>query len=182
MGQKRFLTQSERKSLIQDVAARGENYERYTEWCNRNFIQHRFTPAYFHKWVDKNRIAIKAARVEHQEEIKKNALADKQLRVRILEETVVRLQEMRASILHGGHDCPECEKPHIDVDKMLRVEEQLRKTLEAIAKEMGEFNKAPDTSESTSQKLDVILIEMAKKTGLLAEPEKPVQGEYREVE
>lgn len=182
MGQKKFLTTNERRDLIQEIAAKGENYQRYTEWCDRNFIQNRFTPGYLHKWVNKNRIAIKAARVEHQEEIKKNALADKQLRVGILEQTVLRLQEMRASILHGGHDCPECDKPHIDVDKMLRVEEQLRKTLEAIAKEMGEFNKAPDTSESTSQKLDVILIEMAKKSGLLAAPEPPVAGEYREVE
>jgi arsenate reductase-like glutaredoxin family protein len=182
MGQRRYLNQNETRDLIYHIAGKGEGYDKYIEWCERNYIQNRFSPAYLHKWVQKKRISIKAARVEHAEEVKKNALADKQLRVSLLEGTVSRLRDMQKVIIDGGHDCPECDKPHVDVDKLLRVEEQLRKTLEAIAKEMGEFNKAPDQSETTSQKLDVILIEMAKKSGLLAAPEPAVQGEYREVE
>lgn len=129
-GIKAYLTKGEKALLVSYVAHAGEEYNRYIEWCDQNFIakERRFTPYYLKRWIQRRRVAVQNARQELREAARKASLHDKESRLKTLEAQAERLQERIENTK--------------DDNIYLRLEEQLRKTLESIAKERGEFNNA----------------------------------------
>jgi hypothetical protein len=127
-GIKSFLSRSEKKDLIQFIAATGENYERYSEYCETRGWK-KFTPGYLHTWIQRHRPKIQEAREEHREEVRKTSMYDKNRRIQDLEAIADRLKKS-------------IDKFQDDPKILVSLAEQLRKTHESIAKERGEYLKS----------------------------------------
>jgi hypothetical protein len=174
MGVKAFLSAAEKADLMRWIAAKGENYDRYIDWCVQNRIpEHkRFTQNYLHRWIARRRRQIQVLRAEHQAGVRKASLLDKEQRVAILEEQVARIRRA----------LDEAET----VDQMVKLEEALGRALDRIARERGEFGKpAPDAdpSRELNRSLAEIALRALEKAGpapapQLAEP--VIEGEYEE--
>ena len=124
-GIKAFLSAAERKDLVKFVAATGENYERYLEYCKQRGWRP-FTQKYFHTWIQRRRKYVQAERQVHREEVRKMSMYDKERRVTDLEHLADTLKRQIAKNV---------EDPRI----LVSLSEQLGKTLERIAKERGEW-------------------------------------------
>lgn len=164
-----FLSDKERTDLISFVAGTGENYDRYLEWAAKRDVTV-YTKAYFHRWVQKWRSAIQTARVKHIADVRAGAQYTRNKRLETLQDAAERLLSV-------------IEREGLPVDALLKAEEQLRKTLESIAKETGEFNK-PDPNVNRTGGGNVMnqLVERMMKA-LPAPPEEiPVEGEFEEID
>lgn len=126
-GIKSFLSSAEKKDLVKFVAATGENYDRYLEYCEQRGWR-AFSKKYFHTWVQRRRQYVQAERQLHREEVRKMSMYDRERRVSDLENLADTLKKQIAKNL---------EDPRIIVS----LSEQLGKTLERIAKERGEWMK-----------------------------------------
>lgn len=151
-GIKSFLSSNEKKDLVQFIASTGENYQRYLEYCNQRGWRP-FTEKYLHTWIQRRRAKIQDARQEHREEVRKKSMYDKERRVHDLE---VVADTIKKAI----------DKVQDDPKTLIALTEQLRKTLEAIAKERGEWLKAePEVAQGASvrdrlkQNFDAMLAE-----------------------
>lgn len=142
-----YLTRQETEDLVKYVAGTGENYQRYLHWCDERMIpeDRRFTAQYFHRWVHRKKPKVWAAKAQNQAAIREAATLHKNARVAKLQQSVERLERELERLEGCGHECESCGQLHItNTDTVLKVEEQIRKTMESIAKELGEFNKPPD--------------------------------------
>lgn len=173
---KSFLQPQEFKDLIEHVAAHGENYDRYLNWCNEHNIpeENRYTRQYYHRWtqVPKNKSLIRAAKAEHALAVRREMTLTKDMRVAELQASASRIREEIGRQL-DTHECEVCECHNSkSVDTMIKLEEQLRKTLESISKEMGEFNKAAEERvevQPLKTEMAVLLRGLQKKRPVLIE-------------
>jgi hypothetical protein len=126
-GIKSFLSTAEKKDLVNFIAATGENYERYLEYCKQRGWRP-FTAKYLHTWIQRRRSKVQDARQEHREEVRKMSMYDRERRVNDLESIADTLKKSM-------------DKVSDDPKTLVALSEQLRKTFEAIAKERGEWLK-----------------------------------------
>lgn len=133
-GIKSYMSAREKAELVKFIAVTGENYDRYIEWCQQRQIKP-FTKKYLHTWVQRRRLKVKDARKVHEEEVRKLSMYDKERRIEQLEGDV--------NILNG-----QIEKTFDIPELQLKLIEQKRKTMEAIAKERNEWLK-PESKETS---------------------------------
>lgn len=112
------------------IAVNGENYRAYTFFADKNGWP-LFTQAYLHTWIGRRRVKIQNIRRAYQIEVRKTSMLDKEARVNYLEEAVRKLDRM-------------IEAASENWDLCLRLLEQQRKHLQAIAQERGEWNAKPE--------------------------------------
>lgn len=151
-----FLTKPEQSLLIEFTGAKGENYNRYLDFCDRHEIPdgRRYSEAYYHQWIHRHRPAIQMARGRHQDVVRSESTLDREKRLALLEEQVTRyrddiriLMEHRDKIEEiieegqSGYARFRPQKIPDVVESRLKVEEALGKALDRIAKERGEFNR-----------------------------------------
>lgn len=139
-GIKAYLSKREKSELVEFVAAVGENYDRYLEWCEKHSAKP-FSRNYFKRWVQRRRYIIQQIRLKQKDEIRRLSTYNKDRRLEELE----RVSEYLLSTIDQmvSHDvCSPTCKP---VETLIKLMEQHRKTLEAIAKERGEFNKPEES-------------------------------------
>lgn len=136
MANKSFLSAAEKRDLMEHLAAKGENYDRFIEWCEKHGVppERRYTKDTLHKWYGRRRDQIRALREQHRVQVRKDSTFDKTVRLQKLEDAATRLERRleEFDITEGTWA------------DYARLEEQLRKTLESIAKERGEFNRADE--------------------------------------
>lgn len=135
-GIKAFLSAAERKDLVKFVAATGENYERYLEYCTQRGWRP-FTQKYFHTWIQRRRQYVQAERQVHREEVRKMSMYDKERRVSDLEHLADTLKKQITKNV---------EDPRV----LVSLSEQLGKTLERIAKERGEWLKGEEQARDVT--------------------------------
>lgn len=144
-GIKSYLSKREKEELVRFVAGTGENYTRYLEWCEKRNAKP-FTKSYFHMWVQRRRSIIQEERIRQKEEIRRLSVYDRQRRLEELERIGEYLLEQMDNI--RAHElCGASCKP---IETLLKLMEQHRKTMEAISKERGEWNK-PDQQPNASE-------------------------------
>lgn len=125
-----FLTQRAKDDLVKFVAANGESYEQYARYAeSRGWPL--FTPAYFKVWVQRRRSKVQAARAIAELEVRKATILNKQKRVELLELQVKRIEE---GLLCGAFE------------DELKAMDHMRKLLQAISQECGEWNKSDEES------------------------------------
>ena len=64
MGNARYLTYRQEADLVEWVAARGQNYQQYLQFCDHYDVKQRYTEYYFKRWCDKKRPRLKMKREE----------------------------------------------------------------------------------------------------------------------
>lgn len=145
---KAYLSRPEQDDLIAWMVGHQYNYERYTTWCDRNAIppENRFTIAYLRRWTQKRRAAFQARARKVEEDLRKQSVMDRSARLRALEESFKRLEELAAK-----------EK---DAGTLVRLEEQKQKTLDRIARERGEYNKVTDDGPDEAARANAALRDM----------------------
>ncbi len=150
-----YLTATQKRSLLDWIGARGESYPAFIEWCEREQIPeaNRYTKVSYRGWVQRRRAHVQAARASHQAETRQQSRLGREERMAGLERTYERLDALSKS--------EEIE----DTDKLIRIEEQKRKTLEAIAKERGEWGVKNAPGDDAQHGVDVILERMARSAG-----------------
>lgn len=176
MANKAFLSAAERKQLAEFIAAKGESYARYLDWCDENHVPEakRFTQGYLHRWAGRRRDYIHSLRAQHQEETRRRITLDKASRVKMLEASVGRLQ----------FAIDDCEDPAL----LVKLEEQLGKALDRISRELGEYGKQvadEDASKAVNRQLAALALkalERAAVGGHAALPEPVIEGEFEEAE
>lgn len=126
MAQKSFLTRKAQDELITWLAANGENYRLYCDLAEKRGWKV-FSAAYFRRWIQRHRLRIQGQRAVVQAEAREMTVLSKATRIEKLEAAVDRLEQA-------------LDDDELTVEQAIKVEEQLRKTLESIAKERGEFN------------------------------------------
>lgn len=146
-----YLSPTQKQSLIDWIGSCGEGYERFLEWCDRESIpeEKRYTRASYQSWVQRRRTSVQSARSRHRDETRRKSRMDREARMIALEDAFQRLDTLTRS--------GEIE----DSDRLLRLEEQKRKILEAIAKERGEWGaKQQGEKDDHEQGLDDLLSRM----------------------
>lgn len=174
VAQKRRLNPTQLGDLSDWIARNGENYERYIEWCNlQNLPQEaRFSKGYLPTWIQRRRAMIQAKRAVFREEIRSASRLPKVRRMELLEASVERIQGRIVECQLNGDDF-----------LLLKMEDQLRRQLESLAKEMGEFNAKPEDDDradvgALGQRM-VAALEAVEKTQPAIEP--PVDAEWTTV-
>lgn len=163
-----FLSDKERQDLISFVGGTGENYDRYLEWAAKRDVTV-YTKAYFHRWVQKWRSAIQDARVKHIADVRAGAQYTRTKRLETLQNSTERLLAV-------------IQREGLPVDALLKAEEQLRKQLESIAKETGEFNKPdPNANRTGGGVMNALVERMMKQLPAPAE-EPPIEGDFEEID
>lgn len=138
------LSKVEKQELAQYVAGVGENYERYKEYAQAR-SWYIFTPAYFRRWVQNHRNMVRKYRAQHQVEVRRLSTLGKEERIQQLELDLDAINTILASDNLLPHDC-DCGGIHGSAKPAdtVRLLEQKRRTLQAIAQERGEWNKASE--------------------------------------
>lgn len=132
MGLKSYTSAREKNDLIEFIAATGENYDRYLEWCAARGVKP-YTKKYLHTWIQRRRPKIKQMRIKHDEEIQRMSMFDRERRIRELENDLDTLNHL----ISKNFDIPEL---------LVKLLEQKRKTAQAVAQERGEWNR-PEAKE-----------------------------------
>ncbi len=147
------MSAREKDELVKFVAATGENYDRYLDWCDKRDIKP-FTKGYLHTWIQRRRHKVQVAREEHKEEVRRVNTFSKERRLDELERDIdiINTQLVLAGV--DPHSCTECGKPHVNVELLIKLTEQKRKLLEAIAKERNELGKPLDESDGDGSARD----------------------------
>lgn len=144
MANRPFLSQEEERHFIRFVAQKGENYDRYLEWCEEEAIpeDRRYTPGSFHNRVNKDRQLINRTRMSIEDAARESAVMTKDRRIGRLQRQLSRIEEMlERAAGQDSHECTFCENTHYDLNVIAKIEDQYRKTLESIARELGEYNR-----------------------------------------
>ncbi len=131
-----FYSVTEEDLLVRHIAAHGERYRDYIDWCNTHDIpeHRRLKETSFPRWVQRRRMMVKNIREQARQEIIKTSNFPRAKRIQELEGTIERLNDM-------------LEMEQLTASDLIRIEEQRRKTLEQIAKERGEWLKPPEDDE-----------------------------------
>lgn len=150
-GIKAFLSAREKAELIDFIAATGENYERYLDYCARRGWT-AFTQKYLHTWLQRRRAKLQLAREKHKEEVRRISMFDKQRRIEELEASVQIINSHIVMQTVEDHNCSRCGLAHsvLSPDMVIKLMEQKRKTLEAIAKERNEWLKEVSSGREDS--------------------------------
>lgn len=145
-GIKSFLSAKEKEELVIFLAATGENYDRYLEYCSKREWKP-YSKNYLHTWVNRHRHKIKIAREENNERIRRLATFNREKRISELETDINRINKLLAMADKSAHTCDRCGEAHMQMkpDDIIRLSEQKRKGLQAIAQERNEWQK-PDTN------------------------------------
>lgn len=132
---KAFLSKAEQQDLISWMVGHSTNYQRYVEWCDKNEIptENRFTEFYLKRWVDRHRRLFQQKAAQIEEDLRRQSSMDRGRRLKELETLVARLEKMAAK--------------EEDPATLVKLSEQIGRTLERVAKERGEWMKAPEDAE-----------------------------------
>lgn len=152
----KYLSTTEEDLLIRHVAAHGERYRDFVDWCDEKEIppHRRFTMLSYRKWVQRHRQTIKDLREKARQETLKTSKFHRASRLKELEDTMVRIGALLDGTLEG--------KLPLTVSDIVRLEEQRRKTLEHIAKERGEWLKPPEEDTGGDEYGDPVAREFLK--------------------
>lgn len=154
--------------LIEFLAANNQTYETYLRWANQRELpdEKRFTKWYWNEYIKKIRPRVHIAIEEQKVAARRVSMMGREQRLHSLEETYNRLEKM-AFVEENS-------------DKLIRLEEQKRKTLEHIAKERGEWGKGEMPADRNDAAVSAMQATMAalKKHGLLAGPSQPAAPEF----
>lgn len=162
-----FLTSDQKRRLAHHIALCGTNYKRYLEFCEREQLRP-YTAEYLRKWAKKYRQLIQSEREQHFLSIRAKSALDRSARLSILEDTAMKLNDEFQRALADG-----------EREAALKLAEQLRKQLESIAKERGEYNNR-DAAQDNYDIARVLIENMAK--AALPQGEDYVDGEVSELE
>lgn len=149
MGIKSYLSHNQKEDLLNYLAATGENYDKYLEYCEQYKLKP-FSQKYLHTWIQRRRPKFQKARRLHQEELKRLSMYDKTKRIEGLEND---MNMLNAQLVKDLHNCPKCGEPHspLSTEVIIKLTEQKRKISEAIAKERNEWLKPePDAGDEQS--------------------------------
>lgn len=186
MPAKRRIPRRSEDELIHWLAANGQNYEMFLKfWEKQGWATKPFTKEYLKRWAWKRLDRIQAARAEHKSKLMQEILMNKERRIQILTDSVQRIQAALDKMFESApHVCPTCGEDHItmSVKDYLMLEDQLRKTMESLAKEYGEYNRPNEqTQRVLATDLHAQLLAAAKDIkGLLREQTYVVDGEVNE--
>lgn len=162
-----YLSAREKAELVQFIAATGENYDRYLDYCSKRGWKP-FSRKYLHTWIQRKREKVKVARDQHATEVRKMSTYDKERRIDDLERSVEVINSHILVQTVEDHDCTRCGSLHsvLSPDMVIKLMEQKRKLLEAIAKERNEWLKdtASKGVESTRDRLDAAITKVLAET------------------
>lgn len=139
---KAYLSPAEVADLVKHVAEHGSNYEKYQQWAERNGVEQQFTQNSLQNWIQRRRPQVIAEREKFEEEVRVESTMTRGQRLRMLEETLDRLHNIFMDPESG-----------VEVEVLVKVAEQERKHMEAIAKDRGEFGKPPPTEEEMEERM-----------------------------
>ncbi len=147
MGLKSYLSANEKKDLIEFVAATGENYSRYLEFCEKRGWRP-YSQKYLHTWIQRRRAKVQEMRATHREEVRRLSIYDRERRIMELERAAEIIKARVIEQTDGEHECPECSHMHFTKsDMIVKLLEQQRKILEAIARERNEWQKEDEKKD-----------------------------------
>lgn len=150
MATRSYLTPREKNELVEYIAASGQSYERYLDWCDRHQVTNRWTEKYFATWVQRRRRKVQVQREEYREHVRKQSTYDKERRLFELERD---LEMINKSLGFAGkakpHICSKCQEDHLipTPEQILKLIDLKRKHIESISKERGEWMR-PESVES----------------------------------
>ena len=160
-----YLNDRERAELIHHVSVAGENYDKYVAFATPRGWK-LYTKRYLHNWVGRHRQAIRLERERHLFDLRKLSLLDRQKRLVMLEKASSRLEERLEAALAEGDD-----------EKVVKLAEQMRKQLQSVAIERGEWQQK-DEKQGLEELKDAILANMER--AALPDP-RVVEGTFTEV-
>lgn len=183
----RYLTTAEEAKLVLFVAAKGENYGRFLDWCDMNEVPEarRFSPSYFHTWISRHHKAVVAARAVVADDVRRASTFDRDRRIRELEESCARIKAdikafktLEESVYDDDGEIV-TRRVTSYLDQRLRLEDLLGRQTERIAKERGEFNKADAAPTGSNQmnELNRQMMQAFSPKFLAAPPD--IEGEVR---
>lgn len=160
------ITRVQKKHLLTFAAGAGENYAAYLKFCETHSIP-TFTKAYWPVFVQRNRRTVQAIRQGLVAQIAAEAMLDRKNRLALLEDHVARIEKIMTE-----------QEEELTVDQIVKLTDQQRKHLEAIAKERSEWM----TEEKPVYENPAMLAMQEAQRRLLAVNVEPiVEGEVREV-
>ena len=129
---KAYLNRAEQQDLIAWMTGHQGDYARYLEWCERNEKPEtqRFTKYYLNRWTQRKRVHFQARARQVEEDLRRQSALDRGRRLKLLEDMVSGLQAVLAR--------------ETDPNTIVRLTEQIGKTLDRIARERGEYGKPPE--------------------------------------
>jgi len=131
------ISQAQKRDLLSFVAGAGENFDFYLKFCERFNIP-TFSRYYWRTWVQRHRAEVQRLRKEHLLAVAAEARFGRKERQEALQADIDRLEQ----ILVKQND----EEDELTVDQVVKIMDQKRKNMEALAKEMGEWGVMPDTA------------------------------------
>lgn len=156
------------KDLVEFVAANGTSYARYVRYAEQNNLGYIYTEGYWRQWVKRRKGRLEEARARHEKEVRERTVLAKEDRVKKLEAAVARLEGLLAS-------------DELSITDQVKVEEQLRKNLESIAKEKGEYGTKGEVRQTSGvdQALQKAIAALAQPKQLSApNPDDIVEADY----
>lgn len=155
MANKSFLTAEAKKALTHYLAINGENFDGYSRFATQNGWR-LYSKSTLHNWCQRHRTEIQLERAQHLFELRKTSLLDRNQRLQMLEATSTTLADRLDIALKANDD-----------ELVIKLSEQLRKQLQAVATERGEWNQPEDKNRGREDGLAAIVERMNK--GLLAQ-------------
>ena len=130
----KFLTDEEKSLFLTWVAGHGTAYKDYLIWCEEMSIpnERRYTEKSLKVIIQRNRPAMKQRQIQVNQQAIAAAAFPRYVRIAALQKAVERL------------DAKLEMSDELSVRDYVALEEQRRKTLETIAREMGEYGKSPE--------------------------------------
>ena len=163
------LSERQKELLLDFVCANGEIYAKYAEWAPRMGLRV-FSHRYFRNWVQRHRAKIQTERILIAHRGRTMSVIDRKARLSHLESD---LFELDTNISGAA--------PEI----LIKLIEQKRKVLQAIAIERGEWNAKEDPHEGLKELQKQIITNMARAAKALVtaedEDNPPVEGVFLEL-
>lgn len=131
------LTIPQEKLLLTYVSTAGENYEKYVAFAQKNLMPV-FTKYYWPRWVQKRRRKVQALRAEITRAVAEEAMLGKSQRILLLENAVGNIQKL-LEIEGPFGDGVDTGKNTLTAEQLVRLYDQQRKHMEAIARERNEW-------------------------------------------
>lgn len=172
------ITESQKKLLIIWAAGAGENWDKYQVFADKNMIPKFASKNSWANFVQRNRAKVQAARRELVYQVVQDSTMSRKKRIEMLEADANRCEQIIATSGPEGDDS-------LSVDQLARMMDQKRRTLESIAKEMGEWGVAPDDEGGRGPSNPLIAIAEQYKQIMAAQAAEPApvttEGEFREL-
>ena len=173
------ITKVQKKYLLTYVAGAGENYAAYLQFCERHDIP-TFSKYYWPNFVQRNRKTVQAIRVGLIAQVAAEATLDRKARLSLLEDDIARIEKTFAA----DDDEKSGFYKELTLDQMVKLIDQKRKTLEAIAKERSEWmqpeERVPDNPAALAMAEAFKRLQSQAMLPPVVE-EVPIEGEVREI-